>query len=110
MPRVFVCEFAHQLDGATIDKLQKEHGELVYIFGTNARRPSLFSTPELCQAIVAALESANFDANEDSLCIVGSHVLSTTAVLTIIGCYGAVNVLFYYSPDNKYVLRKFTKR
>jgi len=106
MCRVFVVE--HPKPNLDINSAE-EFGELTFIFEPNDRRCSAFHHVSFGRAILDKLESLNYNPNEDYICIVGSILVVSIAMITIAQAYPSFKALLFNSIDSCYVEKQFTK-
>ena len=103
MSRVFLVEPVRaNIDVSSAEKF----GELVYIFGPNAKRVSVFKTQEYCVAVLDILRSMDYDPEEDIFCISGSMVPVAVTLSALVAEFVAgIEVLFYNSIEDGYARR-----
>lgn len=80
-------------------------GRLEYIFGTDDRRSSVFSTNEFISDLLERMGAMDFDHESDVLCITGSMVPTVIAAAAIVHHYGFLTVLLYNAREDAYVKR-----
>lgn len=105
-PKVFIIEHPrHRVDVSVAEAF----GEIVYVFGPNDRRCSVFAHERFGALILDILKKHNFDQDHDSVCVVGAVVMLATAITTIAQNYDKLNLLLFNSVDNSYVKKCFIK-
>lgn len=106
MPKVFIIERPrNNIDVSDAEKF----GEIVYVFGVDDRRCSVFQHVDFGRTILQRLEFLRFDPKLDYVCIVGSMLTVSIAVITIAQCYDEFSTLLFNSVDNAYVEKRFNK-
>lgn len=83
----------------------REFGEISYIFGPGAHRPSVFKVDEYRERVREALASAKFDSKTDYFCMTGSMVPVALCLVTMVSTYGRVRVLMFNAHESRYLLR-----
>ena len=102
MPQVFLVEQTKR----SIDVSKSgEYGEIVYVFGPDDRRSSIFQCKQFGTELLGRLTTLGFNYVKDSICIAGSIVPITVALSAMVCSYPSVNVLFYNSSESCYVQR-----
>ena len=102
--RVFIIEPPRQ----NIDTSKaKQYGDIVYIFGHDDRRCSVWSHVSFGQTVLQRLEELNFDVEKDFVCIVGAMVTVLIAIVAVAQCYEKFSVLLFNRVDGSYVLKQF---
>ena len=102
--RVFIIEPPRQ----SIDTSKAErYGDIVYVFGHDDRRCSVWSHVSFGQTVLRRLKELGFDVEADSICVVGAMVTVLIAVVAIAQRYEKFNVLLFNSVNGSYVLKQF---
>lgn len=96
MKRAFILE-PTRVDVQPVERW----GELVYLYGKNDRRPSIFS-PEFVEEAVSRLEELGFDEESDAIVIAGSIAGVAQFVAGVTSQYGFVTGLAFNSTTREY--------
>lgn len=83
----------------------KRFGEIEYIFGHDARRPSVFNGAELSASIEARLDELHFDPEHDYIVLAGSINMLCTLV-AVASTYEKVNSLMYCVAQRNWIVSK----
>ena len=89
----------------------KSFGELVYLFGPDERRASVFQVDQFSDQVIDALQEKNFNYEEDYFCVMGG-LLQVTLFGIALGAFAEQNqipyitLLMYNSPHNAYEERR----
>lgn len=83
------------------------HGELVYLFGPQDTRPSIWETDDFMLAVQERLEKINFSADDYLLCV-GHQVPLMTTMHLLSNVYDQYKVLFWHATVQEYVPREFS--
>jgi len=101
---VFVVETPRQ--GIDISKAGI-YGDIIYLFGENCRRPSIFQTELFGNAILQRLKQFGYDPDIDSFCVAGSMLAVSIALISISQTFSKFNILMFNSTQSEYTLKRF---
>jgi len=104
MSRVFIIEpLRSHID---ISKA-KDFGEVIYLFKPMQRRVGVFDHIRFGQAVLKELEDYIFEPENDCICIVGSIVTVSIAIIAIAQTYPKFSALLFNSTNNEYEKKTF---
>jgi len=104
--RVFVIEPVRaQIDISKADKF----GSIEYVFGPKIRRCSVFNHEKFGNAVLQRLVTLNFNHKVDCICVAGSMLTVTVALVAISQVYDEFNVLLFNAPNDVYVIKRFNR-
>lgn len=104
MSRVFILEPVNKdLSRA------EEYGEIVYVFGEHALRPSIWETGDYLLAVQRRLEELDFNAN-DYFAAVGPTVPLLTVTTLLANLCAEFRMLFWHAQVQEYVSRTFSSK
>ncbi len=98
--RSFFVTRSNRLDTSTA----AEHGDPVILLD---RAPSPYKLEECVDAIQQALDDAEYDPTDDFIAIAGPSIL-TALLVAVAASRGAVRVLLWDAPGERYVERPLT--
>jgi len=104
MPKVFVIEsLRRSVDLSKADSF----GEIVYVFPRGFRRCGVFRHIEFGQTVLNRLHDLGFNSDEDFICIVGSMITVSIALVAIAQTHDVFKVLLFNSSDEMYIEKRF---
>lgn len=99
MPKVFIVEpIRNSIDISSAETF----GPIVFLFESGDRRANVFDTENYAADILAALNTKNFNWQEDYICIVGSMIPIISTIAIVAATYHAVRVLLFRANDLAY--------
>lgn len=102
MTRVFLIEEPRGNINLTT---ARDFGTLQILFPLEEHRTSVFNCIEFGEHVISKLQEANFDNDNDLVCVCGSMVTVVVAMAAILTRYKRINVLFFNATVNHYVKR-----
>ena len=104
MSRVFIIEpLRHHID---ISKA-KDFGEIIYLFKPMQRRVGVFDHVRFGQAVLKQLSDYIFDPEKDCICVVGSIVTVSIALIAIAQTHLTFSALLFNSSNDSYEKKTF---
>ena len=82
-------------------------GELEYLFDQNQRRCSAFDTIKYQREMLRRLDAADFDPDNDYICVAGSVLVLSICLIAIAQRYERFKTLLFSSTESKYIERVF---
>ena len=102
MPRVFLLERSRRnFDISSAD----EFGDVVHVFTAEDRRTSPFNVGHYLDQVVEQLEAKDFDPRIDFLCVAGSLIPLTMAIVAALRKWKTIRVLLFSAPECRYLER-----
>jgi|AntAceMinimDraft_18_1070375.scaffolds.fasta_scaffold87182_2 hypothetical protein len=100
MPKVFIIEEPRRyIDVSSAEKF----GEIIYLFKPMQRRVGVFDHPRYGRAVLQQLLIHNYDPLVDYLCIVGSLVTVSVALIPISQSFDKFKMLLFNSSNSEYI-------
>ena len=88
-------------------KKASSFGEFVYLFNGKDRRCSAFDTIKYQREMLRRLKAAEYDPENDYICVAGSVLILAICLVAISQVYDRFKVLLFSSTESRYVERVF---